>query len=235
MIAFTQPTDKRYCRTVAKDGQDSGRNHVAMTPVGSSRRYKTILVDPPWDIQQMGPHGAINHYDLMTIDQIRELPVSDVAADDAHLWLWTTNAALEQAYQVVRAWGFEPRSLLTWFKPYMGLGMYLRNCTEQLIFATRGRAPVLVRNQPNWLFAIRQEHSHKPEELYEIIERCSPGPYIELFARRKRHGWDSWGNEVERDISFGGLAKSGHRSRDSGNRFAARDSTDPSSNGTDHG
>ena len=173
----------------------------------TAKRYKTIVADPPWDIQQRGDLGAGRHYPLMSIDEIKALPVASLAAEDAHLWLWTTNAALEQAYTVVREWGFEARSLLTWFKPYMGLGNYLRNCTEQLIFATRGKAPILVKNQPNWLFAIRQEHSRKPEELYEIIERCSPEKRVELFARRKRPGWDSWGNEVNSDITFGGITK----------------------------
>jgi N6-adenosine-specific RNA methylase IME4 len=168
-------------------------------------RYRTVLVDPPWDAHQVGTKGANLYYRLMTPEQIKALPVADLVEVDAHLWLWTTNAALEQAYQVVRAWGFTPRSLLTWFKPYMGLGQYLRNCTEQLIFATKGNAPVLVRNQPNWLFAIRQDHSHKPEELYEIVERCSPGPYLELFARRPRHGWHVWGDEVASDIRIGGV------------------------------
>ena len=178
---------------------------AAQDKATATMKYKTILADPPWDIQQGGQLGANRHYGLMTIPQIKALPVADLAADDAHLWLWTTNAALEQAYAVVGAWGFTPRSLLTWFKPRLGLGVYLRNCTEQLIFATRGRAPILVKNQPNWLFAIRQEHSHKPEEIYDIIERCSPGPYVELFARRKRAGWDSWGNEVDSDVSFAGI------------------------------
>jgi N6-adenosine-specific RNA methylase IME4 len=147
----------------------------------------------------------------MTLADIRALPVGQLAEDDAHLWLWTTNAALEAAYGVVRAWGFEPRSLLTWTKPRLGLGNYLRNCTEQLIFATRGRAPIQFKAQPNWIFAARQEHSHKPEELYDVIERCSPGPYVELFARRKRHGWDAWGNEVEPDIRLGGIGPSRHK------------------------
>ncbi|MCL2780011.1 MAG: MT-A70 family methyltransferase [Actinomycetia bacterium] len=171
----------------------------------SPKRYHTILADPPWDIQQAGDRGASRHYPLMDIAAITALPVADLAEPDAHLWLWTTNAALEQAYAVVRAWGFTPRSLLTWLKPRLGLGHYLRNCTEQLIFATKGKAPVLVRNQPNWLFAIRQDHSHKPEELYDIIERCSPGPYVELFARRPRRGWDAWGNEIDSDLSFAGI------------------------------
>jgi N6-adenosine-specific RNA methylase IME4 len=177
----------------------------------SAQRYRTILADPPWDIQQGGTLGANRHYRLMSLDQIKALPVANLTEDDAHLWLWTTNAALESAYQVVRAWGFEPRSLMTWTKPRLGLGNYLRNCTEQLLFGTKGHAPIQFQAQPNWLFAARQEHSHKPEEVYEIIERCSPGPYVELFARRPREGWDVWGDEVQRDVSFGGLRRTTHK------------------------
>jgi N6-adenosine-specific RNA methylase IME4 len=169
------------------------------------KRYKTILADPPWDIQQFGNRGAIHHYPLMALDQIKALPVGQLAEADAHLWLWTTNAALESAYDVIRAWGFTPRSILTWCKPRFMLGNYLRNATEQVLLGTRGHAPILFKSQPTWLFAPLQEHSHKPEELYAVIERCSPGPYVELFARRKRPGWDAWGNEVEPDIAFGGL------------------------------
>jgi N6-adenosine-specific RNA methylase IME4 len=169
--------------------------------------YRTILADPPWDIQQKGVRGAAMHYPLMTINEIKKLPVAGLAEDDAHLWLWTTNAALEQAYQVVRDWGFIPRSLLTWVKPRYTLGNYLRNATEQVIFATRGKAPIQFHGQATWLFAPLQDHSHKPEELYDIIERCSPGPYVELFARRPRHGWDAWGNQINADISFAGIKK----------------------------
>ena len=171
----------------------------------STPKYRTILADPPWDIQQTGRRGASQHYGLMTLNEIKSLPVDELAETDAHLWLWTTNAALEAAYSVVRAWGFEPRSLMTWTKPRLGLGNYLRNCTEQLIFATKGKAPIQFRAQPNWLFAARQDHSHKPEEVYDIVERCSPGPYLELFARRPRQGWHVWGDEVDPDIAFGGL------------------------------
>jgi N6-adenosine-specific RNA methylase IME4 len=175
-----------------------------------ARRYRTILADPPWDIQQKGARGAIRHYPLMGIDAIKGLPVSGLAQEDAHLWLWTTNGALEQAYGVARAWGFTPRSLLTWVKPRYTLGVYLRNATEQVIFATRGKAPIRFHGQATWLFAPLQEHSHKPEEMYAIIERCSPGPYLELFARRARPGWDAWGDQVDPDISFAGIRKAQH-------------------------
>ncbi|MDR3106778.1 MAG: hypothetical protein LBU05_01065 [Bifidobacteriaceae bacterium] len=177
----------------------------------SAPKYRTILVDPPWDIQQRGSYGgAYKHYRLMTLEDIKALPVGDLAEDDAHLWLWATNAALESAYQVMRAWGFEPRSVMTWTKPRLGLGVYLRNCTEQLLLGTRGKAPIRFKAQPTWLFAPVQDHSHKPEEVYEIVERCSPGPYLELFARRPRRGWHVWGDQVASDIAIDGV---GHNRR----------------------
>lgn len=171
-------------------------------------KYKTIYADPPWDIQQKGDRGASNHYGLMTLDAIKKMPIAELTEDDAHLWLWTTNAALEDAYDVVRAWGFTPRSLLTWVKwPKLGLGVYLRNATEQVIFATRGKAPVEFRSQPSWFTAPTQAHSVKPEEIFSIVERVSPGPYLELFARRRPSSdrdWSVWGNEVFSDVVMPG-------------------------------
>lgn len=164
--------------------------------------YRTILADPPWDIEQTGDRGAVQHYSLMTLRRIKELPVAELAAPDAHLWLWVTNATLRTGYDVMEAWGFVPRSPLTWIKPRLGLGNYLRNATEHLIFGTRGRAPVKFRAQPTWIFAPLQDHSHKPEEQYAIIERVSEGPYLELFARRRQPGWDAWGNQIDSDIAI---------------------------------
>jgi N6-adenosine-specific RNA methylase IME4 len=105
---------------------------------------------------------------------------------------------------VLEAWGYTVRSPLTWVKPRFTLGNYLRNSTEHVLFATRGKAPVQFKGQPTWLYAPLQDHSHKPEELYDIIERVSPGPYLELFARRRRHGWLAWGNEIDSDIDIPG-------------------------------
>lgn len=158
------------------------------------------MLDPPWDIKQKGKLGAINHYNLMTLDQFRNLPIPELAADDAHLWLWVPNGLVPEAIQLIKDWGFTYRNSFYWIKPRLGLGVYLRNASETVLFATRGKAPVLFKGQPNWLFAPLQDHSHKPEEMYEVIERVSPGPYLELFARRHRHGWDSWGNEIDSDI-----------------------------------
>ncbi|MCP2290949.1 MT-A70 family methyltransferase [Nocardia amikacinitolerans] len=160
------------------------------------RRFGCVVADPPWDVHQKGARGAIQHYPLMPLEAIKGMPVADFMADNSHCWIWTTNATLRDGYDVLEAWGFSPRSPLTWVKPRMGLGVYLRNTTEHLILGTRGNAPVNFRGQPTWVFAPVQDHSHKPEEQYAIIERVSGGPYLELFARRRQPNWAAWGNEI---------------------------------------
>ncbi len=170
----------------------------------SSRRYKCILADPPWSTGQLGGRGAIQHYPLMTLADIKAMPVADLAEDNSHCWVWTTNSTLRDGYDVLDAWGFIPRSPLTWVKTRLGLGQYLRNMSEHLILGTRGNAPVNFRGQPTWTFAPVQDHSHKPEEQYAIIERVSSGPYLELFARRAQPGWSAWGNEIESQVSLPG-------------------------------
>ncbi|WP_327427314.1 MT-A70 family methyltransferase [Streptomyces sp. NBC_01236] len=170
-------------------------------------RFRTILADPPWDHQQHGIKGAEQHYRLMSLKRIREMPVADLAEDNAHLWLWVTNASLRDGYDVAKAWGFTPRSLLTWVKFRLGLGAYLRNSTEHLLFCTRGKAPVGFKSQPTWISAPVQKHSQKPDEQYPVIERISPGPYLELFARRRppsNQQWSVWGNEIDSDIRIPG-------------------------------
>ncbi|MXG88434.1 MT-A70 family methyltransferase [Nocardioides flavescens] len=174
---------------------------------GARRTFRTILADPPWDIQQKGQLGASAHYKLMSLNRIKKMPVADLSEPDAHLWLWATNATLRAAYDVMEAWGFTPRSPLTWIKPRLGLGNYLRNATEHLLLGTRGNAPVQFKAQPTWMFAPLQDHSHKPEEQYAVIERISEGPYLELFARRQppsRADWSVWGNEVDADVVLPG-------------------------------
>lgn len=171
-------------------------------------RFRTILADPPWDIQQKGSLGAEAHYSLMTLERIKAMPVMDLAEDDAHLWLWVTNATLRHGYDVAESWGFTVRSPLTWVKFRLGLGNYLRNATEHMLFATRGKAPVNFRSQPTWINAPVQDHSHKPEEQYALIERVSSGPYLELFARRRPSSsadWSVWGDEIDSDIAIQGF------------------------------
>lgn len=180
------------------------------SPPYTGPKVKTILADPPWDVMQRGSLGADRHYDLLTLDQIKAMPIAEIADDDAHLWLWVTNATLRAGYEVAEAWGFTVRSPLTWIKPRLMLGQYLRNATEHLLFATRGKAPVRFRAQPTWMFAPLQDHSHKPEEQYAVIERVSgPGTKLELFARRRPpvtpgSPWLVWGNEIDSDITIPG-------------------------------
>lgn len=176
-------------------------------PPYTGPKVRTILIDPPWDVQQRGSLGADRHYDLLTLDQIKAMPIAQIAEDDAHLWLWVTNATLRAGYDVAEAWGFTVRSPLTWIKPRFLLGQYLRNATEHLLFATRGKAPVQFKAQGTWMFAPLQEHSHKPEEQFAVIERVSPGPYAEIFARRRPPSdkrWLVWGNEIDSDITIPG-------------------------------
>ena len=168
--------------------------------------FATILVDPPWPLQ-----SGEKHYRTMSLARIKALPVGSLAARDAHLWLWTTNALLPKAYEVAEAWGFTVRSPLTWVKFRLGLGgrYQLRNATEQLLFCTRGRAPLGSRSQPTWFNAPVTEHSRKPAEQFAIIERVSPGPYLELFARRRPESnqpWAVWGDQVDSDIRIPGFA-----------------------------
>ena len=170
----------------------------------STKKYRTILADPPWNIEQKGALGAIQHYPLMTLDKIKAMPIADLCEDNAHCWLWVTAATLCHGFDVLKAWGFTYRSIFIWVKPRMGLGVYLRNCAEFVILGTRGKAPIQYKAQMNWGFFPLQDHSHKPEEVHKIIERCSPGPYLELFARRRQPNFDVWGNQIESDVKIEG-------------------------------
>jgi len=174
-----------------------------------NKKFGTVLIDFPWDLQQKGKlgskgRGAGCKYPLMTLDEIQAMPIADLLEDDAHVWCWVTQAALEPGFKILREYGLIPKSVFTWVKPRMGLGNFLRSATEFIILATKGNCPIQFKGQINWGIFPVQGHSHKPEEVHKIIERCSPGPYLELFARRKFPGWSVWGNEVESDISIPG-------------------------------
>jgi N6-adenosine-specific RNA methylase IME4 len=144
---------------------------------------------------------ARRHYSTLTPGVVAMLPVTDLAAPDAHLWLWAINGLLGEAHDVVRAWGFRPLTVVTWCKPQPGVGNYLRNNTEHLILASRGK-PMVPKEKPlsTWFEWRRGAHSAKPAASFDLIERVSPGPYVELFARSPRLGWDSWahGHELSR-------------------------------------
>lgn len=168
-----------------------------MTWDGLNPPYATIVADPPW--RYVSDSAAIRaeagrHYSTLTIAEIAFMPVRDLAADDAHLWLWTTNAMMEDAHRVVRTWGFSPLTIVTWCKPGPGVGHYLRNNTEHVILASRGRA-LTPDTKPlsTWYQWPRGRHSEKPSAFYDLVEQVSPAPLVELFARAQRLGWDSWG------------------------------------------
>lgn len=157
--------------------------------------YPTIVIDPPWRYDNVATRGAAeDHYPTMTLDQLAALELP--ADDDAHLYLWTTNSFLRPAFDLVDAWGFTYKTTLTWCKPSIGMGNYWRNNTEHILFAVRGRCPTLVNNVGTWFEAPKTQHSAKPETFYDLVERASPGPWMEMFARRRRMGWDVWGNEA---------------------------------------
>jgi N6-adenosine-specific RNA methylase IME4 len=162
------------------------------------KRYRTIVADPPWQFGSAATKAdARKHYDTMPLHDICGLPVEALAEDDAHLWLWAVNGLMEEAYRVVRAWGFFPVTLVTWCKKQPGVGHYLRNNTEHMILATRGRPLVPdVKPLATWYVWPRSEHSTKPDASYDLIEAVSPGPYVELFSRRSRFGWDAWGDQA---------------------------------------
>lgn len=169
-----------------------------MTWEGLTGPYSTITADPPWESmhQRSTYHRGKpeRHYGTVSTNFICDLPVADLAMPDSHLWLWGVNRVMEDAYRVVRAWGFTPMSLLTWCKPGPGMGYYLRSNTEHAILATRGR-PLVPASPPtsSWFQWPRSSHSAKPAAFYDLVEQVSPGPYVELFAREPRLGWDHWG------------------------------------------
>jgi N6-adenosine-specific RNA methylase IME4 len=193
----------------------------------AGQSFATILADPPWRFQnrtgKMAPeHRRLSRYGTLDLSEIMALPVQEAAAATAHLYLWVPNALLPEGLQVLRAWGFEYKSNLVWHKVRKdggsdgrGVGFYFRNVTEIVLFGVRGknaRTRQAGRRQVNYVKSQKREHSRKPDELYPIIESCSPGPYLELFARGTRPGWAAWGDQsTEYDISWDTYAHNSRR------------------------
>jgi N6-adenosine-specific RNA methylase IME4 len=178
---------------------------------GLTGNYSTILIDPPWRFQnrtgKVAPeHRRLHRYPTMSFEQIANLPVQNYATEKAHLYMWSPNALLPEALTIIKAWGFTYKTNLVWYKirkdggpDGRGVGFYFRNVTELLLFATRGSMRTLApgRRQVNIFLSRKEEHSKKPRGFYRLIEDCSPGPYLELFARERVQGWRQWGNEVD--------------------------------------
>jgi len=184
-------------------------------------KYRAIMCDPPWGFFNKGTRAAAaKHYSTMSFDDILALPVNKLTSQDCALFLWSPNSFVKAAIQVMEAWGFRFVLPLTWVKTtakikltgdsigyrlQIGLGNYFRNCSEALLFGLKGSIKPCDRSIPTVFFAARGKHSAKPEVAYRLVERFTPGPYLDMFARTSRQGWDVWGDEVESDI---GLANS---------------------------
>ena len=167
----------------------------------ATQRFACIYADPPWRYGNQGTRAATDdHYGTMSVDEICALPIADIAAEDAHLHLWTTNAFLFDAKRVMEAWGFEYKSCFVWVKPQMGIGNYWRVSHEFLLFGMRGDCPFGRRDQMSWAELPRGRHSAKPDAIRQRIEKVSPGPRIELFARDVTDGWSAWGNQLRRNL-----------------------------------
>ena len=185
--------------------------------------YCTVMADPPWPYnsdrampvrkelthnQYGGNVSSRERYGSMTIEELKRLPVSKIVASHAHLYLWTTNSFIVEAHAIAEAWGFKPKTLLTWVKtksdgsPSMKTGYYFRSATEHVLFCVRGSLKLQGDCQPTAYLLPRLPHSVKPEEFYTLAEICSPSPRIELFSRQRRSGWSAWGNEVVSDINI---------------------------------
>lgn len=159
--------------------------------------YGVVVADPPWQYDNRATRGAAeDHYPTMTLDELRALPAGAWAAPQSHLYLWTTNGFLREAFTILDAWGFTYKTTLVWVKPQIGMGNYFRSSTEYVLFGVKGSLRTLDSNQRNWFEAPRGRHSKKPGCFFDLVEKCSAGPYLEMFAREKRLGWDVWGNEA---------------------------------------
>lgn len=178
----------------------------------NGQKFATIYADPPWRFQnrtgKVAPENKkLNRYETMDLEAIKAMPVSEIAADKSHLYLWVPNALLPDGLEVMKAWGFEYKGNIVWEKVRKdgqpdgrGVGFYFRNVTELLLFGIKGdnnRTLAPARSQVNLIRTMKREHSRKPDEIIPVIEACSPGPFIELFARGDRAGWAMWGNQAD--------------------------------------
>lgn len=186
--------------------------HSSFSEQMNGQRFSTILADPPWQFTnrtgKVAPeHRRLNRYATLGLPELMNMPVDEVAAATAHLYLWVPNALLPEGLSVMSAWGFQYKSNIVWHKirkdggsDGRGVGFYFRNVTEILLFGVRGKNARTLppgRSQVNYIGTRKREHSRKPDEQYDLIQSCSPGPYLELFARGARPGWVVWGNQAD--------------------------------------
>ena len=195
---------KATCNTNSRKTKDQKKAIAHDIPEGvyamNQHKFDVILADPPWPRGQSGARGASQHYRLMKLQDIKAMPIDSLATDDAVLYLWTTNGGLKDALEVMEAWGFDYRTNFAWHKTNLGVGVYNRCTHELLLFGVKKPRVPAIGNQPSCNWFPTQDHSHKPEEYYAIIERLYPNAhYLELFARKRttHKDWYIWGNEAE--------------------------------------
>jgi N6-adenosine-specific RNA methylase IME4 len=178
-------------------------------------QFGCVYADPPWRYDRSPRGAASRHYATMTVEEIARLPVADVAAPKSHLHLWAPHSFLTTAEEVMTAWGYTPKSIFVWVKPTFGNGYYWRTAAEFLLLGVRGGLRFRDRSVRNWICVGRGPHSEKPEQVRELVERVSPGPYLELFGRRAVPGWTVFGNDISRGLFDAGVETIGRRTKDS--------------------
>jgi N6-adenosine-specific RNA methylase IME4 len=178
------------------------------------KKYQIIYADPPWKYRESWGNGSNEHtYSTLSFEEIKKLPIKNIVADEAHLYLWVTNPFIKEGLELCKEWGFDYKTLITWVKTYrdgtpeMGMGYYFRSCTEQIIFATRKNMKIKDKTTKNMFMSVnprydKKLHSVKPLLYNWIVEKSGDLLRIELFARQKTEGWDAWGNEIDSDIEL---------------------------------
>ncbi|MBN2296638.1 MAG: hypothetical protein JXM70_29690 [Pirellulales bacterium] len=184
--------------------RDENAEQIAAAPdvdtaVAAGARFSAITIDPPWDWDDEGDQDQLGRarptYGTMSLEKLMELPLGDLADEDCHLYMWITNRSLPKGFVLLERWGFRYVTALTWCKPSFGMGNYFRGSTEHILFGVKGSQPLKRKDVGTWFQAPRGPLGHisKPVEFYDLVESCSPGPYLEMFSRSKRAGWSAWG------------------------------------------
>lgn len=194
---------KHRSKAIEARGRDDHAGEVVDDLATCERIYQAIVIDPPWRYDNRATRNAAEDVyleeegrDSTTMSQDELLKLELPAADNAHLYLWVTNSFIRDGFELMEAWGFKYKTCLTWCKPQIGMGNYFRSTTEHVLFGMKGKLPTLANNVPTHFTADRRRHSEKPDAFFDLVEHCSPGPYLEMFARRRRFRWHVWGNEA---------------------------------------
>lgn len=206
-VASSDEITRKFQRALKEQTREARREAnrqlvaVAPTVIASGARFATIVIDPPWDWSDEGDQDQLGRarptYGTLSVEELTALPLGDAADVDAHLYLWITNRSLPKGVGLLSAWGFRYVTCLTWCKPHFGMGNYFRGSTEHVLFGVKGSQALKRNNVGTWFNAAREPtHSGKPRAFYELVESCSPGPYLDMFARSTRAGWSVWGAEV---------------------------------------